>query len=310
MGPGQRRIRRRPRTRVALAAFLAVAAFGLLARPTATVTGAEEQAAIDLSRLPVGDGKIAGEPAVGTVWPCSTAFGGGGAARPGPWLRDDGTFDFTAKAVVDGQVDWPHRFTVRVEGDRRLFEGNGLPAHPTGVYPIDPTSEAYRYDRNPNRIAAWTVQLDLPALPAPAEAAACLPTGPIGVLLTGGAFFNALDAPGRDALAHEVQDGCQGHPEPRGVYHYHSLTTCLDDPAGGHSPRLGWAFDGFGLYGHHGEGGATLTNADLDACHGHTHAVEWNGETVELYHYHATWEYPYTLGCFRGVSGAPRRGPG
>ena len=42
--------------------------------------------------------------------------------------------------------------------------------------------------------------------------------GPIGFLLTGGVFFNALDAQGKDAVAHEVQDRCQGHPERSGAY--------------------------------------------------------------------------------------------
>ena len=95
--------------------------------------------------------------------------------------------------------------------------------------------------------------------------------GPIGFLLTGGVFFNALDAQGKDAVAHEVQDRCQGHPERSGPYHYHSLTTCLEGagPVGVHSPRVGYALDGFGICGRHGEGGVVLANADLDECHGH-----------------------------------------
>ena len=64
---------------------------------------------------------------------------------------------------------------------------------------------------------------------------------------------------------------------------------------------LGYAADGFGIYGVRGVNGETLTNADLDECHGHTHAITWNGATVTLYHYHATYEFPYTLGCFRGT---------
>ncbi|HAJ61709.1 MAG TPA: hypothetical protein DCP31_22720 [Cyanobacteria bacterium UBA8543] len=65
--------------------------------------------------------------------------------------------------------------------------------------------------------------------------------------------------------------------------------------------------DGFGIYGHRGEGGKVLTNADLDACHGHTHPIEWDGKQVNLYHYHATWEYPYTVGCYRGTAADLKR---
>ena len=83
--------------------------------------------------------------------------------------------------------------------------------------------------------------------------------------------------------------------------HYHSQSECIDDnePGQGHSPLIGYALDGFGIYGHHGEQGETLTNDDLDECHGHTHEIEWDGETASMYHYHATWD-PYTVSRFRG----------
>ena len=43
-------------------------------------------------------------------------------------------------------------------------------------------------------------------------------------MLTGNVFFNALDAVGRDAVAHEIQDACEGHPERSSLYHYHNLS--------------------------------------------------------------------------------------
>jgi hypothetical protein len=131
-------------------------------------------------------------------------------------------------------------------------------------------------------------------------------SGEVGVLLTGVVLFNAFDAGNLDAVAHEVQDKCQGHPQQAGVYHYHSLSTCLEDiedsGAGEHSNLIGYAFDGFGIYGHRGEDGQVLSTADLDECHGHTHTVEWDGEQVEMYHYHATWDFPYVVGCYRAES--------
>jgi hypothetical protein len=258
------------------------------------------QTVVDLTRLPIGDGKVSTSAVVGSVWSCSTTFPGGGPAGNGPWIRGDGTFDLTAKAVVDGAVSWPSQLTISLQGGTRVLSGNYLPTHPTGQYPIAATDDAYLYDRNPNSIAAQTFSLTLPALPGLAAQPRCLPGGSIGVLLTGSPFFNALDAAGRDAVAHELQDACQGHPEQRGTYHYHMFSACADDSGSGHSPLAGYAFDGFGIYSHRGENGQVLTNADLDACHGHTHAITWDGQTIELYHYHATWEYPYTMGCYRG----------
>jgi|GEM_PF-2942616 len=258
---------------------------------------------VDLTRLPIGDGRVSNSARVGYVWSCQSSFNGTGAQQSGPWIRSDGTFDLTAKAVVDGEVAWPTSFTILVQGDKRVLTGNGLPNHVTGEYPIKRTDDAYQYDRNPNSIRAQNLRIELPATPALAAQPSCVPMGAIGVLVTGGVFFNALDAAGRDGVAHEIQDQCQGHPERSGSYHYHNLTNCLDkESETQHSKLVGYAFDGFGIYGFRGESGKVLTNADLDECHGHTHQVEWDGKMVTMYHYHATHEYPYTLGCYRGTA--------
>jgi hypothetical protein len=279
---------------------------------------------VDLHRLPLGDGRISTGPRTGYIWACRTDPNAGGAFRDGPWIRSDGTYDFTAKAVVDGSVRWPSRYRIDRHGDRRSFTANDLPDHPTGIFPIAPSDDAFRYDRNPNAIREQAFEFSLPADPQLAPRPSCVP-GAVGILSSGAVLFNALDAPGRDAVAHETQDSCQGHPQRSGVYHYHSLTTCLEDRrlADGHSALVGYALDGFGIFGRHGEGGRELTSADLDECHGHSHAIPWDGRTIVMYHYHATWDFPYTIGCLRGawrledmvkISGGegagPPRGPG
>jgi hypothetical protein len=274
-----------------------------------TTTGASgtggTTAGTDLTKLPIGDGKYGSSPKVGYIFSCQTSFTGGpgGASKEGPWIDDDaGTFDFTTKVVVQGAVAWPtNTFSATLSGSTRQITGNALPSHTTGVFPIASTDPAYAYDQNPNSIKAQTLSWALPAIPTVAATPTCLPGGPIGVMLTGALFFDALDGEGRDALAHELQDACQAHPEPSGEYHYHSRTTCQTDPGSGHSALLGYARDGFGIYGVRGESGETLTDADLDECHGHTHSITWDGATVTLYHYHQTYEYPYTLGCFKGT---------
>ncbi len=263
---------------------------------------------VDLKHLPIGDGRLSSAPQAGYLWSCRTRFrNSGGAHASGDWIQGDGTYNFTAKPIVEGSVAWPSQFKITLRGGVRSIVGNRLPKHATGQFPISPNDPAYAFDRNPNTITSEEYQVDLPAMPEVADNPSCVPMGRIGVLRTGGYFFNALDVRGEDAVAYEIQDSCQGHPERNGAYHYHSLTTCLEDKISGsaagtgHSALVGYAFDGFGIYGHRGEGGKVLTNADLDACHGHTHNVNWDGKNVNLYHYHATWEYPYTIGCFRGT---------
>ncbi len=168
------------------------------------------------------------------------------------------------------------------------------------------------------------MRIALPLAPRLAAQPSCAPNA-VGVLLSGVVLFNALDAGGRDAVAHETQDACQGHPRQFGVYHYHDASPCVLkelDSGSGPSKLIGYAVDGFGIYGPRDENGRMLSSADLDACHGRTSAVEWNGRHVVIYHYVATLDFPYTIGCLKGswsrqtvrtISGPPPqfgRGPG
>ncbi|MFN3490922.1 MAG: YHYH protein [Anaerolineales bacterium] len=256
---------------------------------------------VDATHLEIGDGKYSTTPRVGYVFSCQTTFNGQGATgQTGNWINGDGTWNALMKAVVDGSVSWPHSFTISIQGDQRVLTGNGLPDHTTGNYPISPNDDAYTYDRNPNSISEQNITLTLPANPTIAAQPTCM-GGEVGIMLSGVVLFNAFDALGRDAQVHEVQDECDGHPQQSGVYHYHALSDCLEDTETGHSALMGYAFDGFGIYGYYDEDGAEITNEDLDECHGHVGLIEWDGQMVEMYHYHATREFPYTVGCFKGT---------
>jgi hypothetical protein len=273
--------------------------------------------ATDVTRLPLGDGHVSTRARRGYVYSCQTRFMGGAPSFPTPWIRSNRTWDLTAKPHVSGSVSWPNRrFALRLGSSALRITGNDLPSHTTGVFPIASSDPAYQYDKNPNAIAPTTLNAAIPRNPRLASRPSCLSLGPIGVMLTGAVFFNALDANGRDAAAHELQDRCGGHPQQQGEYHYHALPLC-QLTAGSrrrHSALVGYALDGFGIYGPRGQGGKVLSNADLDACHGHTHVIAWHGRRVRMYHYHATAEYPYTLGCYRGTpassAGLGNRGGG
>ncbi len=287
---------------------LCAMAMALTALATAGASpGAGGASATSEAFLPIGDGKVTTSGARrGYVYACRTANGGpeGGAFAEGPWIRGDGTYDLTAKATVDGSVSWSGaRFRVRVTKERRIFSGNGLPVdESTGEFPIKSSDDAYAYDRNPNSIRSQRVSYSLPRHPKRASKPGCLSGGPIGIAKDGVAIFNGLDALDRDAVAHEVQDACGGHPQKEGEYHYHSIPTCLTD---GESKKkasglIGYALDGYPIYGPRGAGGKLLTDDDLDACHGQVSRVRFEGRMRKIYHYNATLEYPYTLGCFQG----------
>ena len=261
-------------------------------------------AAIDKTRLPVGDEKYGKSAKRGWVYTCQQSFFGGGAQGEGPWMNGDGTWDLTKKISVRGSVDWNSVFSTRTSGSTRTLSGNGLPSHTTGEFPVASDDPAYRYDRNPNSISSQTLRVELPRSPKRAGSPSCV-GGQVGVMKSGVPLFSAFDAMGRDAAAHEVQDSCEGHPERTGSYHYHSLSSCIKDTRSSkrsHSSLIGWALDGFGIYGQYGQRGKRLSTAQLDACHGHTHRVKWNGRRVKKFHYHATLDFPYFVGCYRGTA--------
>jgi YHYH protein len=261
--------------------------------------------AVDPTAIPLGDGYVASAPKVGYVDSCTTAFGAaGGAQVAGPWIdAATRTWDERTKIAVSGSVSWPAaRYSVKVAGSRRTIAFDDLPSHPTGVFPIAATDPAYAYDRNPNHIAAQTANWSLPLHPAVAARPMCLPLGPIGVLTDGAYLYDALDGEGRDAGAHEVLDACAGHPDMSSSYHHHDVPPCLLDRApNGTATLVGYALDGFGVYVVKDAAGALPGNASLDACHGTTSTVPWNGRPTRIYHYVATLEYPYTVGCFHGA---------
>jgi YHYH protein len=256
--------------------------------------------------LPVGDGHVTDHPAAGNVYACRVAFRVGGAMHTGSWVHGD-SWTPSEKPHVAGRVMWPDaRLTLTPQGDDVLVQGNGLPIEaPTGVFPIAPTDPVHRYDPNPNHIGSQRLAFAIPAAPVLAGRPGCLPMGMIGFTVTGVAIYSALDAAGRDAAAHEIQDLCDGHPQANAQYHYHSASPCLP---GVDSDRLvGWALDGFPILGMRDGGGTELTDRDLDQCHGRRETLTIDGRRY-AYAYHLTREYPYTLGCFVGlVSEATRR---
>ena len=267
-----------------------------------TSGGAPHVNVLDVTHLPLGDGKISSSPQRGYVYSCQTQFNGGGAQGKAPWINADGTtWDLTKKVYVSGSVSWQqHSFNMAVNEDLRTFTTNDLPDHTTGTFPVRPSDPVYKFDANPNSIQAQSIHFSVSAIPTMAAQPTCV-GNEVGIMISGVLLFSPFDAEGRDAVAHEVQDQCSAHPQQNGVYHYHSLSNCIPDTTSGPSRLLGYALDGFGIYGPYDANGKELTDADLDECHGITSQVEWDGKEVVMYHYVATREFPYVIGCFRGT---------
>ena len=150
------------------------------------------------------------------------------------------------------------RVAMRVEGDRRIIESNGLPDHPTGRFPNR---------GNPHRILGQRHRFTVPARPEPATVATKLDRQPFGVALNGVLFApNTAEFHGNrrdsgwnyEALGGKLRLGLDenhAHVQPNGAYHYHGLPTALFGRLSGGAKRmtlLGWAADGFPIYGLYG----------------------------------------------------------
>lgn len=260
----------------------------------------------DVTQLPIGTSKVSTTTAaIGGLLACDSGNpNGGGAHGVGPWINDtDGTWDLTKKVSVQGEVSWPMAsYSEVLTKSTRDITSNGLPVGEiTGTFPIASDDPAYVYDRNPNRIAGSDVTISLPLNPSQAKNPTCLGKGRVGILKNGVSLFASLDERNRDAVAYETQDKCDGHPQQTSVYHYHDIPSCIRDATQGASTVVGFAHDGFPIVVERNANGDLPTNADLDQCHGRTSFIKLDGKSVEMYHYSATLEFPYFIGCFTGT---------
>lgn len=260
----------------------------------------------DTTQLPIGTPNVSlREARVGGLYACDPGNpNGGGAHAAGPWVNEAaGTWALSQKVAVQGAVSWPMAsYAETLTDSTRDITSNGLPVDEiTGTFPISPDDPAYAYDRNPNRIAEAEVTISLPRTPVEAATPTCLGKGRVGILKNGVSLFAALDELNRDAVAYETQDQCDGHPQQTSVYHYHDIPSCIRDAATGSSTVVGFALDGFPIVVERDAEGELPTNDDLDECHGRTSRIELDGESIVTYHYSATYEFPYFIGCFRGT---------
>jgi len=156
--------------------------------------------------------------------------------------------------------------------------------------------------------------------------------GDVGITVNGISILSLFPGTcGEDAveLEGDTFDSCSGHSNDGGNYHYHVTPSCLLDQLGDHSdvtehsPIIGWAFDGFPVYGPHGPGGDLIypcnhSNANDSACLDECGGTEQYEIDGFLYHYHIVGPIgdlessptdplpdssmqPYTIGCFKGV---------
>ncbi len=126
--------------------------------------------------------------------------------------------------------------------------------------------------------------------------------GPLGVAINGVPIFNPCTqggcVTGGDTKALGQLDNCNGHSGRADDYHYHAAPNCMmADQAANYwdTHPLGWALDGFAIYGYHDADGSVAARDNI--CGGNT-KTEPNGPAG--YSYHVTDAPPYVTNCLVG----------
>lgn len=139
----------------------------------------------------------------------------------------------------------------------------GVPAYTIGPWP-----------GNPNPTTNQNFVFKITRTPTPnTGTATATPLGHTGIWSNGVSLFNARDAMSynnagvwnQNAIVVEGPsfDSCLGHPAPNGEYHHHLNPRCLynDRDSTRHSPLIGFALDGYPIYGAYGYANPNGTGA-------------------------------------------------
>ncbi|MGB7328915.1 MAG: sulfatase-like hydrolase/transferase [Rubripirellula sp.] len=225
------------------------------------------------------------------------------AGNMSSWLRA-GYKDFDGE-LVEKDVEKPYAVVITVTDDHIVMRSRNLPNHPTATFP-----DKWRMlDGNPSYIQEKANTWHLPKYPKLAKdpiamdaknANGALPMGPIGVATNGVIFFNPFDHIFETDAVWRL-DRCCGHPSPQSAYHYHKYPVCVKTPWSDegkmHSSLIGFAFDGFPVYGPYEADGLLAKDDKKNPLNDfNLHTDDDRGP-----HYHVTpGKFPHIIGGYWG----------
>ncbi|MCB0930812.1 MAG: YHYH protein [Mycobacterium sp.] len=218
---------------------------------------------------------------------------------------------------------WNPAVSITFSPGEAHLETNDIPNHPRDEYyavPDDgvivPTASSAHVAKDPTREQAW--RFTIPTNPQYSTNVTSAPLGSIGVMISGAVLFNPYEGDANtvamasnftitdaSGITASFVDACAGHPTPlEGAYHYHGLPNCVasevDSPTGP-SHIIGFALDGFPIYGARDIDGSPVPVEFLDQCNG------IDSPTTEfpagIYHYvlPGTFDSTSSIKCFHGI---------
>jgi arylsulfatase A-like enzyme len=250
-------------------------------------------------------------------------------------------FTSTVNDINEGVV-FQGDLVISTVGDKCIFNTNAIPNHD-----FNDGGSAF-----PNKVSAQNDQFEITTSPTKATQVTALSLQVDNAILLNGVKVDLLAAgcygvgngkigcndmaqPWRYDPMHSENgfavDSHNAHAQPDGTYHYHGTPHALfDDSANQDSPVIGFAADGFPIFGSYfddqgdirsarssyrlksgprpdgtGEPGGTYDGSfrdDYEYVEGLGDLDECNGMTVNGgYAYYITAAYPYVLSCFTGT---------
>ena len=205
-----------------------------------------------------------------------------------------------------------------------VMEPDGIPNHPRDAYYAVPKSQDVVVPdattavviKDPTK--AQTYKFTIPSTPKYSTKVTKTSLGSIGVMISGTVLYNPYEGDNKtpamannftitdaNGITASFVDKCTGHPTPnQGAYHYHGLSSCVTakvDTKGKPSHVIGFALDGFPIYGDRDIKGKQLTAKNLDACNGILSATPEFPKGIYHYVLLGTADVRSSIACFHGV---------
>lgn len=227
--------------------------------------------------------------------------------------KANGSID-TSEAVRN--THWGDNVTITMGDGNFRYQSDSIPNHvlneeyvmPDNFTPCvpHPTPDCTHIEPVAESILPVRIDITITTKPEKVEETISSAFGGMGVMISGSPVYNPFEGDGvtvamnanftlTNALGELIpfMDACHGHPapHPRPQYHYHGLSLCVtsqvEDPQVAEQMKLsqiiGYAYDGFPIYGDKDINGNPIDPTTLDECNG------IDSPTVEfpdgIYHY-------------------------
>jgi hypothetical protein len=244
----------------------------------------------------------AGVPAKQTVGPFCPPTTSSSAEAGGIWLKDGEVYDIDGDFILN-------LAGLYADNNWKLYDDQGN----VKITDTQVSCEAAAQPDVADEYNNYCVECSLDYIDGGISATYLIPTTPtpadttgsvtqVGIALNGSEL--SAPAPLADIIGNytiAAFDDCGGHINTHQSYHYHAATGCTEVgvQADGHAALLGYALDGYGIYGMKDSEG---NEESLDECRGIT-------DETRGYHYHAAGPGENMfIGCFHGKTVASTTG--